>query len=77
MYAAPGRTLEIQCRGGYTHRYFDVPPSTYTDVLGAVSKGKFLHPTIRGRFAHERLPPTEEPQGQDPSHEARPTNLPH
>lgn len=54
-YAAPQGTLDIQFPDGSTYRYFNVPPSTYTGLLDAVSKGRFFHRTIRGRFEYERV----------------------
>ena len=60
MYVAPRRTLEIRFRERSTYRYFDVPPSTYTGLLDAASKGRFFHRTIRGRFEYERVPPDQD-----------------
>jgi hypothetical protein len=48
------QTLEIEFRNGTVYDYAGVPPSVWTSLLDAPSKGKFFQEQIRDRFAFDR-----------------------
>lgn len=46
--------LEIEVAGGAIYRYFDVPESTFRQLMGAESLGKYYNANIRSGYRHER-----------------------
>ena len=48
--------LELAFRSGAVYRYIAVPASTYYELLGAESKGKYFNSHIRNRFVHAKMP---------------------
>ena len=54
-YHDPSRTLEIEFRSGGVYQYFDVPKSTYEQLMSASSPGGLLQEQIRGAFRYARV----------------------
>lgn len=48
-------TLTIEFHSGGVYEYFDVPHSTYVDLMQAESHGKYFHAHIRNRFRYRKL----------------------
>lgn len=48
-------TLEVAFHDGGVYQYFDVPESVYREFIGADSKGKFLHASIRNNYRYTKL----------------------
>jgi hypothetical protein len=55
VYLPQSRELDVEFRSGEFHRYSDVPPQTYTQLLEAESKGRYYNFNIRNRFLFRRL----------------------
>ena len=47
--------LEIQFNSGGIYQYFGVPPSIYSELLQAPSKGKFFYAYVRDVFSYARI----------------------
>jgi hypothetical protein len=54
-FSTEENVLQLEFRNGLAYEYFGVPPSLYSDLLSAQSKGAFVTRFIRGRFAFRRL----------------------
>lgn len=54
-YDDQSRTLEIEFHKGGVYQYFDVPRTTYEQLVNAASPGGFLHEQIRGVFRYARV----------------------
>jgi hypothetical protein len=42
--------LEVEFRNGSVYQYFDVPETTYQDLMSASSVGTYLNQTIRASY---------------------------
>jgi hypothetical protein len=49
-YSAEQRLLEVVFQNGKVYDYFDVPSQTYSQLLGAKSKGHYFNHHIRNHF---------------------------
>jgi hypothetical protein len=47
------------------YRYTDVPADVHKAFMESESKGRFLNQNIKGKYAYERLPDEEQPEGQE------------
>lgn len=54
-YDVPTSTLEVQFRSGGVYRYFRVPQHLFTGLLGAPSKGQYLHRFIKGSYDYKHV----------------------
>lgn len=54
-YDESTNTLEIEFNSGSVYQYFNVPNHIYLNLMGAVSKGTYLHSYIKGRYRYERI----------------------
>ena len=54
-YAPRSQTLDVHFTNGAAYRYFDVPPTTYDEMLAAPSKGRYFHRAVRPVFAYQRI----------------------
>lgn len=48
-------TLEVEFRSGHIYRYSNVPTSTFRQLVGASSAGKYLNQNVVGVFEEERV----------------------
>lgn len=48
-------TLEIEFNNGRIYQYFGVTRSVYTDLQSTISKGRYFHLYIRGKFPYQRI----------------------
>lgn len=55
-YDELAQTLYLEFRDRTIYCYREVPHSTYVELLLAQSKGACFNRTIRGQFAHQRIP---------------------
>ena len=56
-YSAERRLLEVTFQNGKVYDYFEVPSETYTELLGAESKGHYFNHHIRNHFRAEQVSP--------------------
>lgn len=54
-YDPETKVLEILFKSGGIYQYFDVPSMVYDQMMGSVSKGKFLHQNIKGEYRYEKV----------------------
>lgn len=55
-YDEAARHLDVIFRTGDKYRYLNVPPLEYVGLMGAKSKGQYMHKRILGdRYKYERL----------------------
>jgi hypothetical protein len=54
-YNASENTLTIIFKTGGMYSYHRVPPSTYTELMNAGSKGRYFHAYIKNRYPYRRL----------------------
>lgn len=54
-YTALDEILDIQFRSGAVYRYLGVPPSVFTSLRNATSKGRYFYHNIRNRYRTIRL----------------------
>ena len=47
--------LIVKFHNGGLYRYYDVPVGIYNDLMGAPSKGQYLHYKIKGRYRYSRI----------------------
>jgi KTSC domain len=47
-------TLVVQFRDQSIYHYEDLPEQVYQGLLGAESKGRYLHRDVRGRYCYQR-----------------------
>lgn len=53
-YDPKTKTLAVRFKSGGLYHYHNVPPEVYDEMQKAPSLGRFLHGTIKGRFAHSK-----------------------
>ncbi len=58
-YEEASADLSVSFPDGRAYVYHDVPVEVYQDLTRIVNRGEYFARNIRGRFAYERLPPTE------------------
>lgn len=49
-YSAEDQILQVRFKSGKTWRYRDFPPSAYSRLMAAESKGKFFAAHVRGIY---------------------------
>ena len=54
-YNPLSKTLGVKFLFGATYYYYDVPEKVYMDMVSAESVGKFLHRSIKGKYAYGKL----------------------
>jgi len=54
-YDEPSLTLEVHFSSGAIYQYFDLPRSTYDDLMNAPSKGQYFNLYIRNNYRYMRL----------------------
>lgn len=54
-YDSSLRMLEVEFRNGWTYQYDDLPESTYRDLMGASSHGRYLKRHIVDKFVTRRI----------------------
>lgn len=54
-YDENSQSLEIEFTNGAVYQYSSVPPSEYEGIMGADSKGKYLHANIKNRYSFVKL----------------------
>jgi len=54
-YDRASLTLYIAFKGNRTYRYDGVPPSVFSQLMEAESKGRYFYYNIRGRYPYERI----------------------
>lgn len=52
-YDPDRQTLDLKHRTGKVHRYFDVPPTVFDELMAARSPGRYFNAKIRGRYRAE------------------------
>lgn len=50
-----GSTLHIRFHSGGLYAYYNVPISVYNGLMNAVSKGRYFHANIKGRYGDTRI----------------------
>jgi hypothetical protein len=53
-YDADTQTLTIEFRNGGTYEFFDVPQSTYHELMAAGSHGEYFARNIRGKYRYAK-----------------------
>jgi hypothetical protein len=54
-YNRATRILKVRFHDGRIYEFFGVPESIHKRLIGAESKGRFFHDTIRYRFAYRKV----------------------
>ena len=54
-YSPDTETLEIEFLNGSVYQYYNVPENMYHQLMGAGSKGKFLHTYIKNAYPYSRV----------------------
>ena len=54
-YDADSQTLEIEFNNGGVYQYSGVPESVYEGMMGADSKGKYIHANIKNTYPYSKL----------------------
>lgn len=54
-YEVGADVLEIEFHSGGVYRYFDVPQTTYQELLSARSHGSYFHQHVRGEYDYRRI----------------------
>lgn len=49
-YDSESHTLEVEFHGGGVYQYFDVPQSTYDELMHASSHGSYFHRYIKDQY---------------------------
>jgi hypothetical protein len=57
-YDPASQTLEVAFSTG-VYRYAEVPPEVHLGLMGAESKGRYLHAQVKPRYAATKVPETE------------------
>jgi hypothetical protein len=55
LYSPDRCLLDLEFRNGAVYHYFDVPLSTYRELLKADSKGTYFNRNIRNRFRYQQV----------------------
>lgn len=53
-YDEDSSTLEVEFYSGI-YRYYDVPSYIYNELIGAGSKGSYLHQNIKSNYSYEKV----------------------
>ena len=48
-------TLEIEFHNGGIYQYFNVPDSTYSNLISAISKGRYFDTYIRPKYRYRKV----------------------
>jgi len=54
-YDPDSETLEIEFSNGSIYQYYGVPENLYNKIMGASSKGQFLHQYIKNQYPYSRV----------------------
>ncbi|MES3154230.1 KTSC domain-containing protein [Sphingomonas faeni] len=54
-YDDPSETLEVEFSSGSVYQYYNVPPSIWTELFAAPSKGQFLNAYIKNAYPFSRV----------------------
>jgi len=54
-YDADSQTLEVEFTNGAVYSYTGVPSGEHDGLMGADSKGKYLHANIKTRYSFVKL----------------------
>ena len=54
-YSRETETLEIEFLDGSVYQYYNVPENMYDELMGAGSKGQFLHAYIKNAYPYSRV----------------------
>jgi len=54
-YDKDTNTLDIEFHGGRIHRFFEVPPEVFEELMTAKSHGQFFHEQIMGKYRCVRI----------------------
>ncbi len=54
-YNTTQEILGVRFHFGSVYYYYEVPQEVYTDMISAESVGKFLHRSIKGKYAYGKL----------------------
>jgi hypothetical protein len=54
-YNPENRILLIEFNNNGLYKYFDVPDSIYTGLMGARSKGAYVNRYVRDHFSHKKI----------------------
>jgi hypothetical protein len=57
-YDPATRTLEVAYSTG-VYQYAEVPPEVHLGLMGAGSKGRYLHTQVKPRYGATKVPDTE------------------
>lgn len=49
-YDSDSLVLEVEFKNGKVYQYFDVPQSTYDEMMGSASKGSYLNNVVKKQF---------------------------
>ena len=53
-YDPKEQVLELEFSSGGVYDFYEVPPTVYTELMSAESKGRFIAEEIRGRYKSEK-----------------------
>jgi guanyl-specific ribonuclease Sa len=54
-YDEENQTLEVEFTNGAVYQYSGVPSGEYEGIMGADSKGKYLHANIKNHYSFVKL----------------------
>ena len=54
-YNKDTNTLDIEFPGGRIHRFLEVPPEVFEELMSAESHGQFFHDQIMGKYRCLRI----------------------
>ena len=54
-YDESSMTLEIEFNNGAIYQYQNVPQDIFNNLMSAASPGGFIHSSIKGVYAYERI----------------------
>lgn len=54
-YDKSSQTLEVEFKDYEVYRYYNVPESTYLNMINAVSVGKYLNEYIKDKYKFDKL----------------------
>lgn len=54
-YDLSQQILEVEFHHGGVYQYFGVPVSVYHGLVGAASKGRYLHAFVKGAYFYRKV----------------------
>lgn len=54
-YDIATQTLEVEFLNGRVYQYYGVPRNLFDQIMGASSKGQFLHQYIKNAYPYSRV----------------------